>query len=266
MSADGSRVVTGSVDKTARVWDARTGQTLVELTGHTGAVNSVAISADGTRVVTGSDDKTARVWDARTGQTLAELKGHTDAVESVAMSADGSRVVTQDAAGSPFAWNSTGTQVPVIPDDAITVDDDQTPDGRFRFLLIGNRVLRIRTSLDEAERDRNYLLTRPDPDWHVRRQKQLKAEGNAYGAALQLSSEQRARGVLAFDDGDFDKAQAYFLRAALLKPLRPKTALYRPAAPRSVSFHPAGQAVRGKATEGLDFLLLLPQRDRIARM
>ena len=97
VSADGTRVVTGSDDKTARVWDARTGQTLAELKGHADAVFSVAVSADGSRVVTGSSDKTARVWDARTGHTLVELKGHTGSVESVAVSrgrlASGNRVV-----------------------------------------------------------------------------------------------------------------------------------------------------------------------------
>ena len=38
------------------------------LTGHTGAVNSVAFSPDGARLSTASEDKTARVWNAATGE------------------------------------------------------------------------------------------------------------------------------------------------------------------------------------------------------
>ena len=53
-SPDGTRIVTGSGDQTAKVWDARTGMALLELKGHTGRVNSVAFSPDGTRIVTGS--------------------------------------------------------------------------------------------------------------------------------------------------------------------------------------------------------------------
>jgi WD40 repeat protein len=75
-SPDGTRIVTGSWDWTARVWDARTGSLQRELKGHTGTVWSVAFSPDGTRIVTGSGDWTAKVWDAWTGTPQLELKGH----------------------------------------------------------------------------------------------------------------------------------------------------------------------------------------------
>ena len=65
VSADGGRIVTGSGDKTARVWDAQSGASLLELKGHTGPVTSVVVSADCRRIVTGSQDITARVWEAQ---------------------------------------------------------------------------------------------------------------------------------------------------------------------------------------------------------
>ena len=70
-SPDGTRIVTGSDDRTAKVWDARTGTPLLELKGHTSLVTSVAFSPDGSRIVTGSEDRTARVWDARTGRSFS---------------------------------------------------------------------------------------------------------------------------------------------------------------------------------------------------
>jgi hypothetical protein len=63
-SPEGARIVTGSGDKTARVWDAESGRELLTLKGHAGPVSSVAFSPDGTRIITGSGDKTARVWPA----------------------------------------------------------------------------------------------------------------------------------------------------------------------------------------------------------
>jgi hypothetical protein len=111
VTPDGQRIVTGSDDATARVWDARTGQALVELTGHTGRVMSVAVTPDGQRIVTGSDDKTARVWDARTGQALVQLKGHTREVTSVAVMPDGQRIVTGSYDRTVRVWDAGTGQV-----------------------------------------------------------------------------------------------------------------------------------------------------------
>ena len=70
-SPDGTRIASGSDDKTVRLWDAATGQPIGEpLTGHTDTVASVAFSPDGTRIASGSDDKTVRLWDAATGQPV----------------------------------------------------------------------------------------------------------------------------------------------------------------------------------------------------
>src|SRR5262249_5221587 len=77
------------------------------LSGHTGAVTSVAFSPDGTRIVTGSGDHgapfEAKVWDARTGMFLFDLKGlgpkaggddGLDRFVSVARSPDSKRIDT----------------------------------------------------------------------------------------------------------------------------------------------------------------------------
>src|SRR5262249_30056816 len=67
-SPDGKRVLTGSGDKTAALWDAETGQKIRAFQGHTDRVHSVSFSPDGKRVLTGSGDDTAALWDAETGQ------------------------------------------------------------------------------------------------------------------------------------------------------------------------------------------------------
>src|SRR5258708_6439131 len=59
-SPDGKYVLTGSFDKTARLWDANTGKELQQFLGHTNYVTSAVFSPDGKYVLTGSFDKTAR--------------------------------------------------------------------------------------------------------------------------------------------------------------------------------------------------------------
>ena len=93
-SPDGSRIVTGSRDNTAKVWDAKSGAEVLTLKGHTGRVTSASFSPDGSRIVTGSNDKTAKVWDAKTGAEVLTLKGHTSGFTSASFSPDGSRIVT----------------------------------------------------------------------------------------------------------------------------------------------------------------------------
>src|SRR5262249_28239519 len=61
-SADGSLIVTGSDDRTARVWDTETGQPVGEPLHHDSGVFGADFSRDGSRIVTASGD-TARVWD-----------------------------------------------------------------------------------------------------------------------------------------------------------------------------------------------------------
>jgi len=61
-SPDGGRIVTGSDDNTARVWDAASGSSLHVLEGHANSVITASFSPDGARIVTGSWDNTSRVW------------------------------------------------------------------------------------------------------------------------------------------------------------------------------------------------------------
>ena len=61
-SPDGRHLASASADKTVRVWDASSGQTLLTYSGHTGTVASVAWSPDGKRLASASEDQTVQVW------------------------------------------------------------------------------------------------------------------------------------------------------------------------------------------------------------
>ena len=107
-SPDGTRIVSGSSDKTVRVWDADRGvQIGSPLEGHTSNVISVAFSPDGTRIVSGSSDKTVRVWDADMGvQIDSPLEGHTSYVTSIEFSPDGTRIVSGSVDKTVRVWDA----------------------------------------------------------------------------------------------------------------------------------------------------------------
>ena len=115
-SPDGSRIVTASYDKTAKIWNAITGQNLNTLKEHNEAIISARYSPDGERITTASYDKTAKIWDARTGVCLLTLKGHTGALESASYSPDGLRIITASHDGTVKIWDSeTGKYMDTLP-------------------------------------------------------------------------------------------------------------------------------------------------------
>jgi WD40 repeat protein len=96
--------VTASDDRTARIWDAESGQEVRALAGHPERVFGAVFSADGRRIVTASADRTARVWDVESGQELRRFTGHQGSVLSAAFSSDGLRIVTASEDSTARIW------------------------------------------------------------------------------------------------------------------------------------------------------------------
>ncbi|KAI6102751.1 WD40 repeat-like protein [Pisolithus croceorrhizus] len=71
-------VITGSYDRTVRIWNLETGAEIRCLRGHTRAVR--CLQFDEAKLITGSMDHTIRVWNWRKGECIRTLRGHTDGV------------------------------------------------------------------------------------------------------------------------------------------------------------------------------------------
>ncbi|KIM21058.1 hypothetical protein M408DRAFT_53919, partial [Serendipita vermifera MAFF 305830] len=147
-SPDGKRIVSGSSDKTIRVWDAETGEVVAgPLEGHDGPVLSIGFSPDGRRIVSGSSDRTARVWNAETGELVTEpLKGHADAVNSVGFSPDGKRILSGSSDRTIRVWDvETGEVVtgPLKGHDGLVVSVKFSPDGRKIVSGSSDRTIRV---------------------------------------------------------------------------------------------------------------------------
>jgi guanine nucleotide-binding protein subunit beta-2-like 1 protein len=110
MSSDGQYALSGSWDKTLRLWDLNTGTTTRQFVSHTKDVLSVAFSADNRQIVSGSRDKQIKLWN-----TLAQCKhtiqhpeeSHSDWVSTVRFSPSNSNPVIVSAGWDKVVkvWN-----------------------------------------------------------------------------------------------------------------------------------------------------------------
>src|SRR5690606_925098 len=179
-SPDGRRLLTGSWDGRARIWDVETAAELRHFEGDLDAVapqiTAVAFSPDGRLVLAGSHDETVRLWDAETGGERLRLLAQ-GLVEAVAFSPDGGRLLT-GADDAARLWDA-GTGEPLrhfegdigwvfalaaSPDGRHLLTGDVDGVARRWDLETGAEAFRLEAHADQASAvafspDGRYLLT-----------------------------------------------------------------------------------------------------------
>lgn len=130
ITQDGKYLISGSADKTIKVWNLATdkGQLVQTLAEHQGSVKAVAVSKSGTYLASGSNDGTVKLWmlqdilapkpaQAQAQQPVRNmtLKGHQDWVNSVYISADDQYVVSGSSDRTVILWSiDKGEKLQVI--------------------------------------------------------------------------------------------------------------------------------------------------------
>lgn len=114
LSPDGTRIVAGSNDTDAHVWDAATGQQIALLDGHGGSVLTVAFSWNGALIVTASNDDTIRLWDPSSGREVGILQG-LEGVRTAAFSPDGTQIVAAYDDNVARIWRTESASNPEGP-------------------------------------------------------------------------------------------------------------------------------------------------------
>ena len=105
-SHDGTRLASGSTDKTVRLWDTTKPDEWMTLQKHTGWTNVLAFSPDGKMLASGSTDKTVQLWDTTTGDPLATLTGHINGITALAFSPDSTTLASGSADGTIRFWHA----------------------------------------------------------------------------------------------------------------------------------------------------------------
>lgn len=114
MSQDGRFAISGSWDKTVKVWKLNhlfslpflSAHPKYSLEGHSGFISSVAISAKGEKAVSASMDGTLRLWDLGNGRCVNVLKGHGEPVLCAALSLNGTVVISGGKDHALLIWDA----------------------------------------------------------------------------------------------------------------------------------------------------------------
>ena len=99
-SSDGKILLTGSSDKTARLWDVATGQPVGKPMEHQESVTFVAFSPDGKTILTGSGGR-ARYWNVATARPIGQPIESQYGVYPIAFSPDSRSILARDGFGRP---------------------------------------------------------------------------------------------------------------------------------------------------------------------
>ena len=168
-SPDGSQVLTGSSDGTARLWSITSGKEVKRFSGHEGGITSCAFSPDGAQILTGSNDGTARLWTVASGKEVKRFSEEVCDIEGsfsvigCAFSTDGTHVMTGLNNSIVRLWSATnGEEVKQFFDhfewlDSCTFSSDGTQvlmgayfGGAFLCSLESNRRVGLSKVLDNV--------------------------------------------------------------------------------------------------------------------
>ncbi|KAG2757384.1 WD40 repeat-like protein [Suillus brevipes Sb2] len=104
---DGRRMVTGSIDKTLRLWDLKNGVVLKKMEGHGNWARAVAVTGDGQLITSGDDSGKLITWDGDTGDSLTlAIQAHNKAIYSLDFSPDGTVLATGSLDETTKLWRT----------------------------------------------------------------------------------------------------------------------------------------------------------------
>lgn len=105
ISPDGRLAVTGSDDKTVKVWDLQSRRVIRSYEDHEGMVNAVDFHPDGTCIASAGTDSTIKLWDLRSDQLLQHYKAHTGAITDMAFHPSGNFLLTSSLDTTLKVWD-----------------------------------------------------------------------------------------------------------------------------------------------------------------
>jgi serine/threonine protein kinase len=130
-TAQGPMLLTGSADKTVRLWNTGSYESVRRYRGHSDFISALSIKPDGSALASASFDGNIRVWSAKSNTTLRRLYGHKGPVGGLAFAPAGDVLVSAGQDGKVRLWDLKGGRAARVLPGTIAGQNDVTisPDG-----------------------------------------------------------------------------------------------------------------------------------------
>lgn len=165
ISSDGKYALSGSYDKTVRLWDIEKGKLLKTFLGHLETIYFVDFSPDNKLALTGSYDGTLKIWDLTSGKLVKNITGSPSRFISGSFSENGKYVVVAASDSTIRFYNLKTDQEEVrmisfLDDEWINI----TPEGYFNCSSKGLKYITVSDSITAYPMEGIYYDTFYRPD------------------------------------------------------------------------------------------------------
>ncbi|MBN1215595.1 MAG: TIR domain-containing protein [Candidatus Lokiarchaeota archaeon] len=142
ITPDRKYVISGSLDKSIKIWNLETGELYHNINGHDDEITSIDLSSDGSRIVSGSEDSTVKLWKLDTGNLMRNFTFHDGAIFDVLITPNDEYIIStsEDKYAKITKWTTKKILRSLKEEDQGLKSIAMSPDGKILAISSGKNI------------------------------------------------------------------------------------------------------------------------------
>ncbi len=151
-SPNGKHLATADATGAVRIWEVKSGKTILTYHKHTAPVRSLAWSPNGKYIASAGQDQLVRIWNALTGARVYASRRLSEPISRLTWQRDGRRITTLSSDGTMKTWDAaTGGDIIIARSDGPGASSRApSPDGTLLALITIDRAVEVQAGAGGA--------------------------------------------------------------------------------------------------------------------